>query len=398
MATEVAVAERPLVVPDALKVREELALVDPKALRPKEKGENPQLVAQARDYTKRLLELDPKDVRARADTKTAVERAGANLSRESLKMSRMLHEPIRTLAQRGENGGPVANALVDLKETVEGLDPHKWDFTPRWFWPLGRKLTRYFTQYQAAESVIADIVVSLEKGRAQLERDNGILLDDQAEARALTLKLEQLVRLLMLIDQELSAKLGTEIPQDDERYQFVEQELLFTVRKRTMDVQQELAVRQQEVLALEIIMRNNRELVRGVDRAERVTISALQVAVVVSFALTHQRIVLEKIEAINRTTSNLIAENAELLKTQGTAIHKQAAGAMLDMDKLKAAFRDIHQAMDDIARYRSEALPKMAQTIQELDQLTIEAEEKIARMERGDKMRPRLAIEAGEAV
>ena len=125
------------------------------------------------------------------------------------------------------------------------------------------------------------------------------------------------------------------------------------------------------------------EVVHGVDRALDVTVSALSVAVTVALALAHQKIVLDKIEAVNQTTSDMIAGTAERLKTQGTQIHEQAAGAMLDMDSLRSAFDDINAALDEISRYRKEALPQMAGTILELDQLTAEGEESLQRLQQG---------------
>ena len=158
------------------------------------------------------------------------------------------------------------------------------------------------------------------------------------------------VALAQALDASVVDKLATEIGPDDPRRQFVEEDILFALRQRTLDLQQQLAVNQQGVLAIEIIIRNNRELVRGVDRALDVTISALQVAVTVALALAHQRIVLDKIEAINTTTSAMIAGTAERLKTQGTQIHQQASSTMLDMEALKGAFADIDAALDEISR------------------------------------------------
>jgi uncharacterized protein YaaN involved in tellurite resistance len=110
--------------------------------------------------------------------------------------------------------------------------------------------------------------------------------------------------------------------------------------------------------------------------------------------------VLDKIEAINTTTSSMIAGTAERLKTQGTAIHQQASSTMLDMESLRAAFEDIDTALDEISRYRREALPTMAGTILELDQLTAETEEAIEQMETGRSATDRLesggTIDAGE--
>lgn len=153
-----------------------------------------------------------------------------------------------------------------------------------------------------------------------------------------------------------------------------------------MDLQQQLIVGQQAVLATEIIIRNNRELIRGVDRSINVTISALQVAVTVALALERQQLVLDKIEAINATTSGLIAGTAERLRTQGTAIHQQAASSMLDMDALRSAFSDINSALDEVTRYRRDALPKMETQVRELDRLAADHERTMDRIGRIDRI------------
>ncbi|MDH5756683.1 MAG: toxic anion resistance protein, partial [Nitrospinota bacterium] len=68
---------------------------------------------------------------------------------------------------------------------------------------------------------------------------------------------------------------------------------------------------------------------------------------------------------------------------QGTAIHKQASSAMLDMEALKSAFNDMNEAINELSRFRQEALPKMAQAVLEMDQLTQEGEKAIDRLEKG---------------
>ena len=97
---------------------------------------------------------------------------GQSLQREAARRSAMLQQPIQTLARSGEDGGPVANALVDLKMKVEELDPAKFDFSPGWFSRalgflpvVGNPIKRYFTQFESAQTVINAIIASLEKGR-----------------------------------------------------------------------------------------------------------------------------------------------------------------------------------------------------------------------------------------
>jgi len=197
----------------------------------------------------------------------------------------------------------------------------------------------------------------------------------------LTTKLKKAVAFAEMVDSGLTDKVENELPSDDPKATFIKEEIMFPLRQRVMDLQQQLAVAQQAVLTIEIIKRNNKELIRGVSRALGVTINALQVAVTLSLALANQKIVLEKINAVNKTTDKLIAETAAKLKTQGVEIHKQASSAQLDMSVLKQAFNDIQDAYQDISSFRQAALPKMAKTIVEMDEFAAQAEKTINKME-----------------
>ena len=349
-----------------------------------------ELRAQANAQVEQLLSIDPTNEDARAAARDAVDSMGRDLQQRSATRSRMLQAPLKEISHGTEDGGEVAKSLSDLRMEVEKLDPSGLDTDAGWFTRavgkipgVGTPLKRYFMRYESSQTQVDAIVNSLEKGRDQLKRDNVTLGDDQKQMRELTHLLTDQIALAQALDAAVVDKLATEITADDPRRQFVEEDILFSLRQRTLDLQQQLAVNQQGVLAIEIIIRNNRELIRGVDRAIDVTISALQVAVTVALALAHQKIVLDKIEAINTTTSAMIAATAERLKTQGTQIHQQASSTMLDMESLRTAFADINTALDEISRYRREALPTMASTILELDQLTADSEAAIENMERG---------------
>jgi uncharacterized protein YaaN involved in tellurite resistance len=314
---------------------------------------------------------------------------GVELQKESARRSAMLKQPLNALIKRGDDGGDVANSLIDLKMQVEALDPAKLDFESGWlgrliglFPGIGTPLKRYFARYESASTTIDAIVRSLQAGQEQLKRDNITLSDDQKAMRALTLKLEKAIKLAQMIDQKLSDALATQIPSDDPRNKFISEELLFPLRQRIQDLQQQMLVNQQGYLTTELVIRNNKELIRGVIRANNVTVNALQVAVTLALALANQKIVLEKIEAMTKTTEGLIAGTAERLKTQGVEIHKRASGTQLNIEVLKQAFSDIRSALDDISRYRQEALPKMAQSIVEMDELATQSEKEIRKFEK----------------
>ncbi len=311
----------------------------------------------------------------------AVDTMGAKAQIEVTNLSKMLEAPIKKLGKAGSTGGAVADSLVDLKNTVEDLDPARFDLTsPAGFMErlsrfipfIGKRLSRYFARYMSSEDVIARIVQSMETGKDQLSRDNITLSNDKERMISGMNKLKKNIRLGQLIDQKLSFKLEHELQPEDPKKQFIQNELLFPLRQRIIDLQQTLAVNQQSILTSELIIRNNRELMRGVDRALTVTISALQTAVACALALNNQEIVLKKIEALNETTSKLIASNSERLKQQGAEIQKKATESTLKIQDLEKAFENIKKALIDITQYREDALPKLKDSMERMDKLTDE--------------------------
>lgn len=384
---------------DVKAVKKELNQPDPNTVRVAP-GDEKELESQADQYVDQLLNFTPEAMQEKEERKEAVETMGVELQKRAAKQSELLRQPIKNMAGKSGEGSDVANALIALKVNVEDLDPGKFDLEPGWFSRtlgrlpgVGSPLKRYFTKYESAQTVVGAVIRSLENGRDQLLRDNTTLIEDQKAMRESSIKLEKAVRLGQLIDQKLEYKLSREVTQEDPRHKFIQEELVFPLRQRIIDLQQQLAVNQQGVLAAEIIIRNNKELSRGVNRALNVTVTALEVGATVAIALANQKIVMDKVETVSKATSDLIAGTASRLKTQGVQIQKQASSATLDMNSLKNAFADIQSAMEDLSTFRRNALPQMAGTILELDKLSKEAEKAVKKLEEGNKSKPTIQID-----
>ena len=143
--------------------------------------------------------------------------------------------------------------------------------------------------------------------------------------------------------------------------------MLFYVRQKHQDLLTQMAVSIQGYLAIDLVRKNNIELIKGVDRATTTTISALRTAVIVAQALANQRLVLNQITALNTTTSNLIESTSQMLATNSVAINEQAAASTIAIDKLQAAFNNIYQTMDAIDTFKQQALGAMQTTIDTLE-------------------------------
>ena len=319
----------------------------------------------------------------------AVDNLGKDAQEEAAHRSAMLETPLRRLAHQGDDGGPVANSLEQLRSRMAELDPNRHNLSRDGLARLmaripgvGSPLQRYFRRFETAQEALDAIIRDLESGRDLLRRDNVTLGDDQDALRESLQRLDHQVVLGREIDRRLQAR-AEAMPADDPQRTFLENELLFPLRQRITDLQQQQVVAQQGILALEVVIRNNRELIRGVERAINVTVSALNVAVTVAMALANQRLVLDRVEALNASTSSMIAGTAETLRQQGVAIQNRAASTSLDMQQLEDAFANVMAAIDEVARYRREALPRLDAQIDRLEGLATEGEQALRSLDAG---------------
>jgi uncharacterized protein YaaN involved in tellurite resistance len=290
-------------------------------------------------------------------------RAAASMS------NRMLERPASTLNEGGvfDDNAPMGKTLLALRNTVEELDPTQQDlFAPRKLLgliPFGNNVLNYFLKYQSAQTQLNKIIEALYNGQDELRKDNAAIETEKTNLWDTMGKIEQYIYLGKQIDSTLETKIAEIENQSPEKARIVKEEMLFYVRQKVQDLLTQLAVSIQGYLALDMVRKNNLELIKGVDRATTTTISALRTAVMVAQALTNQKLVLNQINALNSTTSNMIANTAKMLKQQAGDINYQAANSAIELDKLKSAFADIYQTMDMMADYKVKALANMQKTV-----------------------------------
>jgi uncharacterized protein YaaN involved in tellurite resistance len=308
--------------------------------------------------------------------------------------SRMLDRPAAVMkAGKGGGGGDaqsrVANTLVDLRATVTDLDPNRADLTGakkvlKWL-PGGDKIQRYFAKYESAQSHLNAIIKSLDSGQDELRKDNAAIETEKANMWTAMGKLSEYNQLASALDAAIEDKVAElEAAGKTEEATTLRSDALFAIRQRHQDILTQMAVAVQGYMALDLVRKNNIELIKGVDRAQTTTVAALRTAVIVSQALSRQKLVLDQINALNATTSNLIESTSQQLRVQGAEINQQAASSTIDIAKLQAAFDNVFQTMDAIDTFRSQAVDSMAQTVTALEGQIERAKPYLERTRRGD--------------
>lgn len=294
------------------------------------------------------------------------------MQQASAASNRMLKRPAAALAATGADpASRTGKTLVELRQIVTELDPKRHDLTGTKrilrFLPGGSAIQRYFIKYESAQAQLNAITKALKGGQDELRQDNAAI---QTERDALWAAMGQLANYAVLAShlgdglEQRILDLRNEGKTDDAAA--LEADALFYVRQRHQDLLTQMAVSIQGYLALDVVKKNNSELIKGVDRALGTTLAALRVAVIVAQALAQQKIVLAQIDALNSTTADMIVSTSELLRSQGTAIHQSASKATIDPAKLQQAFDNVFQAMDEVDRYKAEAAQSMKQTVQVL--------------------------------
>jgi uncharacterized protein YaaN involved in tellurite resistance len=345
----------------------------------------PGLNAKVEDYVGALMTAEPRSPEFAAKATDVRTMGDDDIRRAAESSNRLLKSPVKALQEGGlAEGSKVGSTLLELRRTVEDLDPKGATGTKKFLGmiPFGDKVNDYFHKYQSAESHLDAILHALRDGQDELGKDNSALNLEKQQLWEAMGRLNQYVYVAERLDARLAAGIADIESLNPEKAKALRDDVLFYVRQKHQDLLTQLAVSIQNYLAIDIVIKNNIELIKGVDRASTTTISALRTAVMVAQALGNQKLVLTQITALNTTTSSLIESTSEMLRDNSVAIQQQAASATIGLPQLQAAFQNIYATMDAIDTFKVEALDSMAATIGTLETEVDKSREYLDRVER----------------
>ncbi len=379
MATQVQEAEITLTAPGPVPV-----VIPDKAsgLVPIDDDKKSALEQKAADFVDDLAKLDPNSPEFGQKVDQLTNMGRKEIADASGQSNRFLDRPIRAMDQ--DTG--VGADLAQLRRTIEDLDPGKKGdlFTPKKLFgiiPYGSKMRDYFDSYKSSQNHIASILTNLGSGKDELLKDNAAIDVERQNLWAAMGRLEQMIHVAKALDAKLEEKANAlDIP-DAAKAKAIRESALFYIRQRVQDLLTQMAVSVQGYLALDLVKKNNVELIKGVDRASTTTVSALRTAVTVAQALVGQKLVLEQITALNTTTANIIDSTGEMLKNQTAVIHEQAANSTIPIETLQRAFQNIYLTMDSIDTFKAKALTSMKTTVETLSSEVEKSKGYIARAE-----------------
>ena len=331
-----------------------------------------QIEGAVQGFVESLSKLDVHSPEFQKKVNSVTQMGNQEIRRSAEVSNRFLDRPTVAL-ERGPmgQGSQVSQALLSLRRQVEDLDPSKNLSRRRGLLGFGRsrwggRMRDYFNKYQSSQSSIEAIIQGLYRGKDELLRDNAAIEQEKVNLWNMKDRLEQYAYMAAKLDEALEEKVASVEMNDPEQARSLKEDVLFYVRQKRQDLLTQLAVTVQGYLALDLVRKNNIELVKGVDRATTTTVSALRTAVMTAVALNSQKLVLDQITALNTTTGELIEGTSQMLRQQSGEIQQQAASATIGVDKLQTAFNNVYATIDSIDTFKVEALTSMRQTVDAL--------------------------------
>lgn len=353
-----------------------------------EKLENSNLKTQADNNAVAIFDADLNDPSQRENILKPLDNFGLNEMTRSSQRNKLLSTRFVDLNKGSSESENIGEKLSELNFQMKNLDPSKVDFTKKGvLGDIFNPVRKYFSRYQKAEVAISEIIDSLDHSSQVLQNDNTTLIAEEIYLREVTKKLLADIELGKEMDESIEMQIQkAEIGGvDPDKISFVKEEVLFPLRQRIMDMQQMIVINQQGIVSLNVIRRNNKELIRGVNRAKTVTVTALRTGVMVASALYDQKLVMDKINILNETTGSIIESTSHMLRDQGAEIQKSSAEAMISPEVLQNSFAEAIAAIDEVSAYKEQALPKMKETIQMFSNMADEGQKVVNKIETGNK-------------
>lgn len=233
-------------------------------------------------------------------------------------------------------------SIGNLDKKIRSLNPENTDFTQTKGLFILNPTKRYFYKVQRGERQISEAIKALEAEKNILTNDNITLEIEINKLSDIIEKLEKEYEIGNLLKSELNSKFSND------------ENSISELEKRLYDIKEKTIVKEQSKMALEIIRKNNKEIIRNIDRITNVTVEALNTAVMVAKSINNQKIVLNRMN---------------MLKIKAGSIIKNTGNTLKDIDLLKTAFNNAFGTIEELEVKSKKAFPENAQQIIEIEKV-----------------------------
>ncbi len=178
-------------------------------------------------------------------------------------------------------------------------------------------VNKYFHKIKQEEKYIAVIITNLEKEKEILNRDNVTLQIEINKIKALIKSIDDEYEYGEKLKDEISSIILTANAEGNTGKEgYYSNKLLKMLEEKMYDLKQMSIVKEQSALAFEIVKNNNEGVIRNIDRVTKVTLEALNTAVIVANSVYNQKLVLKKLKMIENRANGISADTIDVLKKE----------------------------------------------------------------------------------
>ena len=280
---------------------------------------------------------------------------------------------------RAKDSGEVGTVLTDLltrvqEVDVDSLDPNKQGFFDRLFGNIKRETGKFMARYEKLSVQIEKIIDQLERAKLQLIRDITALDTMYAKNLEYLKELDIYIMAGSLKLKELTDKVLPEIREKAERTgdpvdaQKVKDmsELISRFEKKIHDLKLTRMIAIQTAPQIRLIQNNDQTLVEKIQSSTMNTIPLWKNQIAIAITMLRQQSALRLQKDVTKTTNDLLARNAEMLKTSSIEIAKESERGIVEIETLKKVNEDLMTTLEETIRIQQEGRAKRQQAEIEL--------------------------------
>jgi uncharacterized protein YaaN involved in tellurite resistance len=185
--------------------------------------------------------------------------------------SDMLNVQIKEFQNRGAETSPIAKNLLLLEENIGIIDPNKVDFNKTSlmgkFIKALNPIKKYFESFQTVGQIIAKIRTELLNGKKQLQSDNIVM---EKDTKRLVGTIEILTKQIRILNRGKELIMEEANNASPERKAQLEEHIIYLLAQKEMDMHTLNNVAMQAVMAMNILIRNNKEFFEELEETLKV--------------------------------------------------------------------------------------------------------------------------------
>ena len=297
--------------------------------------------------------------------------------------SKKLDARMGQLKSGGAEGNEVFDHMMGLNEELKNIHPNKFDLTENFLTkllPFLSPVRKYFTQFATTKSIIDNMKAKLEKSIEDQRIDIKILKQDKRALAGISIDIKKAIGFCEYLLADVKERIEQET--DESVVEFLEAQVQFNITRDIQGFQELLTVNMQGQQSFEMLVRTGTDLIDSAERCVNISVNAVTIAAVVAHVVAGQKKMLEGINAVNETASNMIQSNAKMLSTTVKDISRAAVQTNLDVDMLVNAINMSVEAIQSDIQFRRDSLPAMQERVAKLSAATAIAEEHTKKLEK----------------